>query len=102
MAEYIERDAAVSEIARIAEDSDMPDVWYSGMSVAMSAVCRIPSANVVPVRHGRWKPMDRTFGRSVYYCSVCEQAEDVPTAMGVPMFTYCPNCGARMDGDGDV
>ena len=96
MAEYIERDAAVSEIARIAEDSDMPDVWYSGMSVAMSAVCRIPSADVVPVKHGRWI----VIGQDIF-CSECNE-ESAYTPFGGSKFSrYCPNCGALMDKDGD-
>ena len=49
MAEYIEREAAVSEIAKLSNKSDMPVYWHKGMSVAMSAVCRIPAADVAPV-----------------------------------------------------
>ena len=46
---YIERNAAISVIAKISNESDMPVDWHKGMSVAMSAVCRIPAADVVPV-----------------------------------------------------
>lgn len=60
-----------------------------------------PSADVAPVRHGRWKPFDRTWGRSVFTCTACGDAMDVPTEMGNPLFVYCPNCGARMDGEDD-
>ena len=56
-------------------------------------------SDAVPVRHGEWKPFDLTYGRSVYSCSVCEQATEVPMCMGKPMYAYCPNCGARMDGE---
>ena len=55
--------------------------------------------DTVPVRHGEWKPFDLTYGRSIYYCSVCEQATEVPMCMEKPMYAYCPNCGARMDGE---
>ena len=54
--------------------------------------------DVAPVRHGRWKPFDRTWGRSVFTCTACGDAMDVPTEMGEPIFDYCPNCGAKMDG----
>jgi hypothetical protein len=57
--------------------------------------------DVKPVVHGKWIPRDLTWGRRYYYCSNCEETVDMPTAMGVPMFCYCPNCGARMDGDED-
>lgn len=61
----------------------------------------LPTVDAVPVVHGRWKPWDLTFGRSVYACSVCGEGENVPTVMGKPMFSYCPNCGALMDLDGE-
>lgn len=56
---------------------------------------------VDPVKHGRWKPWDLTWGRSVYYCTSCGEAGEVPTEMGKPIYAYCPNCGARMDGDAE-
>ena len=62
-------------------------------------VKNVPDADVIEARHGRWKPWDLTFGRSVYACSVCGEGEDVPTVMGEPMFSYCPHCGAKMDGE---
>ena len=39
-----------------------------------------------PVKHGRW------VGNGTKRCSVCGVYEDFVSA-------YCPNCGARMDGD---
>ena len=66
-----------------------------------NAIFCLPSADVAPVRHGRWKPFDRTYGRTIFACSVCGDCTDVPTEMGEPIFGYCPNCGARMDGESD-
>ena len=57
----------------------------------------LPAADVRPVRRGKWKPRDFTYGRSYYFCSACEETVDMPTAMGIPMFRYCPNCGAWME-----
>lgn len=64
---------------------------------AFRALSAIPAADVRPVVRGKWKPRDLTWGRSYYYCSACEETVDMPTAMGIPMFRYCPNCGARME-----
>lgn len=47
-------------------------------------------------KHGKWKPRDLTYGRSMFYCTNCEEATEVPTGNGVPLYRYCPNCGARM------
>lgn len=46
-------------------------------------------ADVAPVRHGRWKPGDMP---TWYKCSVCGGNTVLYKA------TYCPHCGARMDG----
>lgn len=49
----------------------------------------MPTVDAVPVRHGHWVYTPTSpFG---FMCSEC----------GIEMcrFNYCPNCGARMDGD---
>jgi hypothetical protein len=58
-----------------------------------------PTADVVEVKHGEWIYNPETLSlNSGYTCSVCKDpmwhSHDVPQA-----FKYCPNCGARMDGD---
>ncbi len=55
-----------------------------------------PTADVVEVRRGRWKPFDLTWGRSVYVCTFCGEALEVPTECGKPMYEFCPCCGAKM------
>ena len=57
---------------------------------------------VSPVRHGRWESWDDGFGGTYYRCSVC--GEDWCIIDGTPAengMRYCPQCGARMDGDND-
>lgn len=49
-----------------------------------------PAADVQEVRHGEWK--ERMSCSSSVKCSVCGNSHEYET-------TYCPNCGARMDGD---
>jgi hypothetical protein len=49
MTEYISRDVAVNGLAKIINESDMPEDWNKGMSAAMSALFRIPAADVRPV-----------------------------------------------------
>ena len=34
----------------------------------------------------------------MFRCSNCSQADEVPTAMGNPIYNFCPNCGADMRG----
>ena len=59
------------------------------------AVEEMPTADVAPVVHGRWIEQEKyTFG-VMYDCSICG---DRILDNGHP-WNYCPNCGARMDGD---
>lgn len=56
-----------------------------------------------PVRHGRWMPLTDCSNEGIY-CSECHKkvyrAEYSNTMkMRSP---YCPNCGARMDGDNNA
>lgn len=55
-----------------------------------NALQTIPSANVAPVRHGRWEEQS---DRDELVCSYCNGGytlyDETP---------YCPNCGAKMDG----
>lgn len=51
----------------------------------------IPAADVQEVRHGKWEIDCNGY---YPYCSNCKEEPD----SGV-MSDYCPNCGARMDGE---
>lgn len=55
------------------------------------------SADVAPVRHGRW--IDETFSFSRPRCSVCGELCIGLHAFSYVLTDYCPHCGARMDGD---
>jgi rubrerythrin len=61
----------------------------------------IETADVAPVVHGRWMEMVESiedgytgeYYDEIYYnCLNCDYASDDETP-------YCPNCGARMDGE---
>lgn len=82
MSEYIER----TEIERfIAEHGN----------VGAFSVDLLPTADVAPVRHGRWLAVQekRLFGDHYFLCSNCKSRNGLMIS-----FNYCPNCGARMDG----
>ena len=58
-----------------------------------------PTVDAVPVVHGEWLPIIEVneYGepyQSGVYCSECGE-----TSIYEP--NYCPNCGARMDEEGD-
>ena len=68
---------------------------------------KIPSADVAPVRHGRWivgdsLPMHDIAGNlswgNWYTCNQCE-FKTYAIERHITQYNYCPNCGARMDGE---
>ena len=94
--EYTEREKVVELLNKWADGYSYIEVPTKD---AIACVRAIPAADVVPVRHGRWKPHSKV-ELPVYHCSVCD---------GQALFAwgkqcksgYCPNCGAIMDKDGD-
>lgn len=80
--------AAIEELQQIADhyEQTAKDYWKE----ACEYKAQLP-------KRGKWKPFDLTYGRSIYSCSVCEQATEVPMCMEKPMYAYCPNCGAKME-----
>ena len=53
---------------------------------------RVESADVAPVRHGRWLCVD-TDTEQFFLCNRCKKKEYWES-------DYCPNCGAKMDLEG--
>ena len=56
--------------------------------------------DVEPVRHGHWEQEQPQY--RLYKCSACNKvcfAEKWGDE--TVLYNYCPNCGARMDGDND-
>lgn len=63
--------------------------------VTPNDIMRFPSAQ--PQRKtGKWIKLDMHAHIADHKCTACGQECYVPTCMGEPMYTYCPNCGADM------
>ena len=90
MTEYIERDALLDDISAAVKHRGMGEIIGKTL---MRYVKRQPTADVVPVVHGLWvEHLDEM------ECSVCKRQwnycdNDTNT------FNFCPNCGAKMDGE---
>lgn len=88
MKTYIERAALKRELAPYEEND-----FSQQMDVILAIVDAQPAADVVEVRHGRWK----NGGNGLYdTCTAC--GEEIYLA--IPM-NYCPLCGARMGKEDD-
>ena len=94
MDDYISRQAAMNALDRIIPMN------YSDWRKGQNVIRTLPAADVAPVRHGRWKIASEETRNGLRYCSECRHGYD---GGGIEkwerMAKYCPNCGARMDGD---
>lgn len=88
MSEYIERD----RLLKVLEGN-----FYGigGADVMRQLIEMQPAVDVSPVRHGRW-----IYGEDIdIQCSVCGADALTEGDYRQTRSNYCPNCGARMDGE---
>lgn len=80
--EYIERQEVYSEINELplTEDAVMEILW---------AINNIPTADVAPIRRGRWIKEEN----GVIVCSECGEEHEWEDYRAI----YCEDCGAKMD-----
>lgn len=104
MDEYIKREAAKRAVDEAVELS------ASEYDMICDYLDRIPAADVAPVVHGEWEAVDwREYDANS--CEViCYPKEGIACTRCRYVFkkdalwkkNFCPNCGARMDGDSDA
>ncbi len=86
MAEYVDKKSVISVLneAGFWEKEDQ--------EVAIYCVEQTRSADVAPVKHGRWSDYVHVWSQDYVQtrCSECSLTNDAKTM-------YCPNCGAKMD-----
>lgn len=97
MDEYISREETLKAFRLTAKNSNKD--YQRGLQDAIDClipevIAGIPSADVQPVRYGRWIIEDDV-EHFIAICSECGRTEDSRDIKDMP---YC-HCGARMDGD---
>lgn len=75
------------------KELDKGKPWDGHTSKDVRRLLSIPTADVAPVRHGRWLCVD-TDTEKFFLCNRCKKKEYWES-------NYCPNCGCRMDGGDD-
>jgi hypothetical protein len=68
------------------------DGWNSAIEIIQNA----PTADVVEVRHGYNKDFDYP---SLFECSICGWSDYDTYTGDTSEYNFCPNCGAKMDGE---
>ena len=96
MAEYIEREAALNVLCQENcghdYEADKCNNCYTSAFIEY-----IPASDVAPVRHGKWEPRNDVIGFD--RCSVCHDCNIYDDWADGEKWSYCPNCGAKMDGE---
>ena len=72
-----------------------PDKERYTCDVVCCVIDEAPSVDAEPVRHGRWVH-GIILNHEWRKCSECLVSQDI-----FGCFTYCPNCGSKMDGGVD-
>ena len=90
MHEYIEREAAVKVAEKYGLANGSALGRHTGLADCIaSEIADIPTADVAPVRKGRWVCVD-TDTEQFFLCNRCKKKEYWES-------NYCPECGAEMD-----
>ena len=98
MPEYIEREALKERFRKRIKwlEKDVHDQYSLGLlhgcEYDVDLINEPPAADVAPVVHGRWSRVDYEPIGHDYFCSLCNHS-------GASRYSYCPNCGAKMDGE---
>ena len=103
MAEYIEREALRNSVESIDWHSvykgklttgspNTENALYKASSI-YAVIDNAPSADVAQMRHGEQEIVVGSNGKEYMVCTCCRVTQDL-----TGVFTYCPNCGAKMDG----
>lgn len=72
-------------------NSDYMTGYICALSVVEGMIFNAPTADVVEVRHGEWKKLYDKAPR--YVCTACNHLYNNRE------YKFCPNCGAKMDGE---
>ncbi len=95
----------VENILRVADKIDVDrDGLLIHVTNALGIAARVgsyqdyklpPVADVEPVKHGRWE----NIGGDEWCCNCCGYVKTTESRNDRPTYKFCPECGARMDGD---
>ena len=88
-------------------ETEATEAWNGRVeNVEYNVIKSAPTADVVEVRHGKWIETQEPLGWcdvDCAECSVCHESWIIDEDSSIDdyecIWHYCPNCGAKMDGD---
>lgn len=93
---YEHAEKAFDEIINNCKTVQEANALFKAKEAVTSQVCNF--IDLQPVKHGKWKHVAGMNSK----CSVCSHYFPVTEFDSRPFdINYCPNCGARMDGDAE-
>jgi hypothetical protein len=106
MAEYISKEALLYKFIEGDGDDEFTDGYNFAVNDYREEIKNMPAADVQPVKHGRWVQYNRNGEETYIECTNCcvpsrPRHLQMVTRSGEGLPDYCPNCGARMDGDAE-
>lgn len=104
----IDADELLNDIEDVIDiENDGQDVKKSkliilGLKIAKKYIKKACTIEAEPVKHGRWSPSGGyvTTAYGTKRCQICS-ACGVDLLEDDGVYNFCPNCGARMDGDSE-
>lgn len=75
--------------------------YQTGVQKSLHMIDVIPTVDAEPVVHARWG-VEIDTGAEMYVCSSCKCRmikKDYDRATGTNAKSFCPYCGAKMDGE---
>ena len=100
--EYLNETVEKDSEEQTAHDRAYAEGWNACNYEYLGNIKELPSADVVPVRHGHWIHVDDVhdvsgmYKGSVWKCSECGYSFERLIGCGISM-KMCHDCGARMD-----
>ena len=93
MDKYIKKETAIKSLL----NDCLGQVSYSREDAA-DCIFWLDTADVAPVRHGRWiEPSRLYYGAKQYECSICYKDTFWKKHSITEKYPFCPNCGAKLD-----
>ena len=100
MPEYIDREAVYKMACRgcTRHGDEFGSCYHEELCEELqSEFASAPIADVEPVRHGRWEVLEHYIdGGTAQRCALCKKRMFFHRTTPKK---YCPNCGAKMDGE---